>query len=69
MTEKKNIKTVACYYEINRNLEESLDTLFSLGFLPDVTNPKEMTESDAYCWIENEPSDSDKDKFLKEMGY
>ena len=69
MTEKKNIKTAACYYEISHNLEESLDALFALGFLPHVTNPHQMTESDAYCWIEDEPDDSDMDKFLKEMGY
>ncbi|MBO6180627.1 hypothetical protein J6O86_02960 [bacterium] len=69
MTEKKNIKEAACNYEISHNLEESLDALFALGFLPHVTNPNEMTESDAYCWIEDKPSDKDMDKFLKEMGY
>lgn len=69
MTKKKNIKKSACYYEININLEETLDTLFSLGFLPSVTNPKDLTESDAYCWIEEEPSEKDMDKFLQEMGY
>jgi len=69
MTEKKNIKAAAFYHEISQNLEESLNALFALGFLPEVTNPHQMTESDAYCWIEDNPTDSDMDKFLKEMGY
>ena len=69
MKEKKSIKVAACYHEINQNIEESLDALFALGFLPDVTDPNDMSESDAYSWIEECPTDSDMDKFLKEMGY
>lgn len=66
---KKNLKESACYREINYDLDEFLKVLFELGFIPDKADYDDTTESDAYCWIEDGPSEADMDKVLKALGY
>ena len=66
---KKSLKETAIYYEIGHNLDDFLDTLLELGFLPHRDDFEDTTESDAYCWLENNPSKKDIDKVLTELGY
>ena len=65
---KKNLKVSALYREINYDLDEFLKAMLKLGFT-EKTKFNDMYDSDAYCWLEDEPSEADMDKMLKELGY
>ncbi len=63
---KKNLKESALRYEIQINLDNVLDVLGKLNFI----NISEVWfESLAYDWLDNNPSEKDMNKVLKELGY
>ena len=66
---KKSLREAACYRELNLNLDEFLKALFDLGYLPNRKTYAETSESDAYCWLENEPSEQEMAKLLEKLGY
>lgn len=63
---KKNVLDSAVRWEILNNLYEVLPVLKQLGF---IKHNYPLTESSAWCWLEDEPNTKDKKKFLKQMGY
>ncbi len=63
---KKNLKVSALKHEISVNLDSVLEVLEKLKF---VKSSEVFFESRAYDWIDNEPSETDMDKVLKELGY
>ena len=67
-TKKKNLKESALYRELNYDLLAFLKAMLKLGFT-EKTKLRDMYDSDAYCWLEDEPSEEDMDKMLKELGY
>ena len=63
---KKNLKESAIRYEINLNLDKVSEVLGRLNFI----NTSEVWfESLAYDWLDNNPSEKDINKVLKELGY
>lgn len=63
---KKNLKESALRYEIQINLENVLDVLGKLNF---INTSEVLFESLAYDWLDNNPSEKDINKVLKELGY
>ena len=66
---KKNLKESALYRELNLDLDKFLRILFNLGFIPDRKTYADTTESDAYCFLEDHPTEEQMDKVLKKLGY
>jgi len=63
---KKNLKVSALKYEISTNVDKVLEVLEKLQY---VEHSEFFTDSNAYCWLEDEPSEADMDKVLDELGY
>lgn len=63
---KRNLKESALKYEISINTEKVLDVLEKLNF---IEHSNFFSDSNAYCWIDDKPSEADIDKVLKELGY
>ena len=63
---KKNLNESALSYEIQINLDNVLDILGKLKF---VTTSEVWFESLACDWLDNNPSEKDINKVLKELGY
>lgn len=63
---KKNLKVSALSYEISTNVEEVLNVLEKLKF---IEHSEFFGDSNAYCWLDDSPSESDMDKVLTELGY
>ena len=63
---KKNLKESALRYEIRINLDNVLDVLGKLNF---VNTSEVWFESLACDWLDNNPSEKDMNKVLKELGY
>ena len=62
----KKLKVSALKYEISTNVEQVLEILEKLNF---VEHSKFFTNSNAYCWIEDEPNENDIDAVLERLGY
>ena len=63
---KKNLKVSTLKFEISTNLDEVLNVLEKLKL---VAPSQVFFESRAEDWIYSEPSESDMDMVLKELGY
>lgn len=63
---KKNLLDSAVRYEINCNIDETIEVLEKLGFIK--LGPL-FYDSHAYNWFDDEPSEEDKKAFLEKMGY
>lgn len=63
---KKNLKVSALNYEISTHVEKVLEILEKLKF---VEHSEFFVDSNAYWWLDGEPSEEDIDKVLKELGY
>ena len=63
---KKNLKESVLRYEIQINLDNVLDILWKLKF---VNTSEVWFESLACDWLDNNPSEKDINKVLKELGY
>lgn len=63
---KKNLKVSTLKFEISTNLDEVLNVLEKLKL---VEPSQVFFESRAEDWIYSEPSESDMDMVLKELGY
>ena len=63
---KRNLKESALKYEISINTEKVLDVLEKLNF---IEHSSFFSDSSAYYWIDDKPSEEDIDKVLKALGY
>jgi len=63
---KKNLKVTALRYEINFNIDKVLTILQKLNLIEKSAN---WSESQAFDWIADEPTEQDMDRVLKELGY
>lgn len=63
---KKNLKVSALEHEISTNVDEVLEILEKLNF---VEHSNFWVDSNAYCWLDGEPSEAHMDKVLEKLGY
>lgn len=63
---KKNLKVSALKHEISTNVEQVLKVLEKLNF---IEHSEFFSDSNAYCWLDDEPNTKDMDRVLKELGY